>query len=126
MIKIKIKNVEKKDIYISILQHFNITDEWELTNNEVKILGEICFKVNELVKSGLSYEDANILAFNKEFKDYVCETLNTTSNTYANTLSKLRKIELIIDNKVSKNILFNIPKNIELLISYEEIIHTKN
>lgn len=125
MIRIKIKNVDKKDIYINILHHFNISDEWELTTNEVKILGEMCFKLNELIKSGVSYDNANVLVFNKEFKDEVCKNLNTSNNTYANALSKLRKIGLVEDNKVVKQILFNINSKVELLITYEEVIKSQ-
>jgi hypothetical protein len=120
--KLEISNtVDNNTGYYKLLLHFNIEFDWNLANKDIKVLSVLYIKLIDMLKSGMSFADANILLFSKHYKtEFIKDKdVDTTMNVYANMLCKYRKVEILSeDNVLSSTYMFKLQDKLQFVINY--------
>jgi len=77
-----------------IFKHLNITFNWGLQPKEILILTELYYKNISLKREKHITEakDRATIIFSKSTKDEMIKRLNTSYNSFANTITKFRKL----------------------------------
>ena len=94
-----------KDLYYHILRWLNYDIfSWGLSEGDVKIFSEI-YKKNNAIRLNVSGEKERMtILFSKEILRDIQEDLNISYNTFHNSLSKLRRKGLIVNNSIDDRI----------------------
>lgn len=97
-------NIEK-DLYYHILRWLNYDIFfWGLSEGDIKIFSEI-YKKNNFIRESVSKEKERMtILFSKETLQDIQKNLNISYNTFHNSLSKLRKKGLIVNNNIDDRI----------------------
>lgn len=117
---LKVKS-SKKNRYLKLLTHLNYALGWELRYNDLKIANELFLFHSNLIADIKDPEDRAIFMFSKENRAKIQRSSEVSYYVFNNTLSKLRKLELIVDNKLTPTIAnININKPLTLNIILDE------
>lgn len=101
----------KKDLHFYIFKQLNELLNWGATPSDIKILAELYNTDFEMINTGnvKTYEDRMAILFSSETKKKIMKYLNMSYNTFNNSLSKLRKKDLVNENNtIDEKRLFNL------------------
>jgi len=103
----------KENLHFCIFKQLNELLSWDITPSDIKILASFYNLDFDMINSGnvKVYEDRMSILFSPENKKKIMESLDMSYNTFNNSLSKLRKKDLINkDNTLNEKRLFNLNK----------------
>lgn len=111
--------VNKEDAYTKIYGIINDINGWKLSEMDIKVFSKLLYTLNQISTKVNDPKLRQTMLFSKEMKKEVVESLGTTYNSFMNSLTRLRKIGLIIDNTIDEKFAVNIDKgNFKLTIQF--------
>jgi len=107
--------IDKKNAYYTIYRTIAKIKEWEITEYDIKVFATI---LNKLVALRSTIKDSDTrmkYLFSKNSKQDMIIELKTSYNSFANALTKLRKVGLINGNTLNEQYAVNIDNNAFIL-----------
>ena len=112
--KVQSKISIQRELHFYIFNQLNQLLHWGVTPSDIKILAELYNMDYDMISSGniKVYEDRMAILFSAENKKKIMELLNMSYNTFNNSLSKLKKKDLVNkDNTINERRLFNLDRD---------------
>jgi len=112
--KVQSKINIQRELHFYIFNQLNQLLHWGVTPSDIKILAELYNMDYDMISSGnvKVYEDRMAILFSSENKKKIMELLNMSYNTFNNSLSKLKKKDLVNkDNTINERRLFNLGRD---------------
>lgn len=111
MITFKYNVDTKQNLRYIIFSFMNDIHSWNLSRNDIKVFTAFHNKDVELKKTIDNHSDRMVIIFSKQIKDIIIKETALSYNTFNNSLSKLRKKQLINKNSLYSQLSFNVDKN---------------
>jgi len=118
---LKVKKLEKEDKYRKIFEYFNLQYDWKLNKNDLAVANKLYFTNYTLIDTIKDFNSRMLYLFSSDIKKNLMSELKLQYNVFNNSLTKLRKISLIEDNKLHLRIAsLDIDKELKLTILFEK------
>ena len=92
---------EGKELYKELLNIFSLLGEYNLTASDIAVAAEILDRNFNLISKVQDESIRNEILFSAKEKKALHTNLNISYNTFNNALTKLRKANIIKDNKLN-------------------------
>lgn len=108
--KVKYYTNIQDNLHFLIFDTFNKAYDWGLHPTDIKVLAELYNMDYFLLQDIKSYKDRMTVLFSKESKAAIFAKLKISYNTFNNSLTRLRKKDIIEDNSLEEKYLFDLTK----------------
>jgi hypothetical protein len=107
--KIPLK-IEKNEVYATVYKILSDLRDWKLTKQDIKVFSTLLMKTTELAKTVPDKNMRMKLLFDKGTKKELISSIGTTYHSFANSLTRLKKIGLVGENSIDERYAFNIDR----------------
>ncbi len=101
-LKVKYLNVDAENKYKKLFELFKILYNWELNNTDLLVANKLYNESKVLNANIKDFDNKMTTLFSSKHKENMMKDLGLSYNNFNNSLTKLRKCKLVLDNTLYK------------------------
>jgi hypothetical protein len=101
-LKVKYLNVDAENKYKKLFELFKILYDLDLNNTDILVANKLYNESKILNKTIIDFDNKMTTLFSSKHKDNMMKELGLSYNNFNNSLTKLRKCKLVVNNALYK------------------------